>query len=529
MTTSVGQANSAAPAFGGHQLMALVNNVRQRIHVVERKFDGLRGVLAEDADVSRADFTVIGTLPEMFPEWLGDRTFAETHDVRFPYIAGEMAFGISSARLVVAMAQARMLSFFGAGGVETGTLDRTLGALTSTLGDRRNWGVNLIHAPGEDRIADLLLARQVPAISLSAFTDVTPAVARCAAVGLRQDRTGAIVRPIAVFAKVSRPDVAERFMSPTPVALLRALVAQGLLTEEEGRLAARVPVAQDITIEADSAGHTDNQSLVAVLPAVLAARNTLQRSNTDWSTSIRIGAAGGLGDPAAVAAAFAMGAAYVLTGSVNQMSVEAGVSERAKAMLAAADISDVAMAPSPGQFEKGIRTQVLRRGTLFAARAAQLYRVYAAHDSIASIPVGERARLEREVFGATLDEVWHDTETHWQHRDPATAELALSDPKLRMELVFRWYMSQSVRWAVSGAPERIADYQLWCGPATGSFNRWTAGTFLADPTQRGVVQIALNLMEGAAVLTRAHQFRSFGIALPDNAYAYVPRRLRPPH
>ncbi|MFI5777686.1 PfaD family polyunsaturated fatty acid/polyketide biosynthesis protein [Nocardia sp. NPDC051570] len=502
--------------------------------MIERDTDGLRGVVAGESDPAGlgAGYTSIGILPEMFPEWLGDRSFGETHGVRFPYVAGEMAFGISTTRLVIAMARAGMLGFFGAGGVDVVALDRALGELSRVLGGRRNWGVNLIHTPrgvpDEDRVADMLLARRVPCISLSAFSDVTAAVVRCAVSGLRQDRTGAIVRPIALFAKVSRPDVAERFMSPPPAALVRVLVERGLLTEQEAALAARVPVAEDITVEADSAGHTDNQPLLAVLPAVLAARKALWRSGNGngAARSIRIGAAGGLGDPAAVAAAFALGAAYVLTGSVNQMSVEAGVSDRAKAMLAGADISDVAMAPSPGMFEKGVRTQVLRRGTLFSVRAAQLYRAYRAHHSLDDIPDGERARLEGEVFGVSLDQVWRETQTHWRHRDPVTADRAHSDPKLRMELVFRWYMSQSVRWAVSGAPDRVADYQLWCGPAAGSFNRWTTGSFLADPAERGVVQIALNLMEGAAVLTRAHQLRSFGIALPDTACEYVPRRLR---
>jgi trans-AT polyketide synthase/acyltransferase/oxidoreductase domain-containing protein len=57
-----------------------------------------------------------GTLPPLYPEWLGDRSFGEAHGTRFPYLAGEMAHGISSVDLVVAMAEAEMLSLFGAGG-----------------------------------------------------------------------------------------------------------------------------------------------------------------------------------------------------------------------------------------------------------------------------------------------------------------------------------------------------------------------------------------------------------------------------
>jgi hypothetical protein len=45
--------------------------------------------------------------------------------------------------------------------------------------------------------------------------------------------------------------------------MLSDLLAQKLITQAEADLAARVPVAEDITVEADSGGHTDNQLLVA--------------------------------------------------------------------------------------------------------------------------------------------------------------------------------------------------------------------------------------------------------------------------
>jgi hypothetical protein len=59
----------------------------------------------------------------------------------------------------------------------------------------------------------------------------------------------------------------------------------------------------------------------------------------------------------------------------------------------------------------------------------------------------------------------------------------------------------------------------------GSFNRWTAGSFLAEPANRGVVQIALNLLEGAAVVTRAGQLRSYGVPVSAASFQYRPRPL----
>jgi hypothetical protein len=94
-----------------------------------------------------------------------------------------------------------------------------------------------------------------------------------------------------------------------------------------------------------------------------------------------------------------------------------------------------------------------------------------------------------------------------------------------MALVFRWYLGNSSRWAITGDTARRTDYQIWCGPAMGAFNRWTAGSFLAQPVNRSVVQIALNLLEGAAVTTRAHQLRTYGVPVPASAFVFTPRRL----
>lgn len=521
------------PAFGADDLSALIAQVREPIHIVR---DGTRGriglVLGGEvvgAGTRReGDYPLMATLPALYPEWIGDRSFCEVHGVRFPYVAGEMANGIATTRLVTAMGRAEMLAFFGAAGLAYERVEQAVDELGRQLGDSTPWGVNLIHSPNEssleNRVADLLIRRGVARISASAFMELTPAVVRCAASGLRIDQlSGRVERRHHVFAKISRPEVATRFMSPPPDDMLRALAVQGLLTSSEAELAARMPVAEDITVEADSGGHTDNQPLIAIFSTILALRDELTARH-GYTRPIRVGAAGGLGTPAAVAAAFALGAAYVLTGSVNQASVESGLSETGKMMLAEADPADVMMAPAADMFELGVRVQVLKRGTMFGVRAAKLYEAYRTHASLEKIPGDLRARLERDV-GATFDEIWAETRSFWQGRDPAEIARAESDPKHQMALVFRWYLGKASRWAIDGEASRRIDYQIWCGPAMGSFNRWADGSFLAEPANRGVVQIARNLLEGAAVLTRAHQVRTYGVAVPETAFQFRPRPL----
>jgi PfaD family protein len=354
--------------------------------------------------------------------------------------------------------------------------------------------------------------------------DLTPMVVRYAATGLRAAADGSVTRTNHLFAKVSRPEVAARFMAPAPAAILDELVRLGQLRADEAELARRVPVAEDLTVEADSGGHTDNQALTAVFPTVARARDQAMRDR-DYARPIRLGAAGGLGTPDAIAGAFALGAAYVLTGSVNQSAVESGLSDDGKRLLCQAALDDVMMAPAADMFEMGVKVQVLKRGAMFGVRAQKLYEVYRRCASLDDIPADERARLEREVFGAPLDEVWSQTKAFFAERDPSQNERAARDDKHRMALVFRWYLGQSSRWAIAGDPARKLDFQIWCGPAMGAFNAWAKGSFFESPAERTVVQIARNLLEGAAVVTRAQQLRSYGVAVPAAAFAWAPRPL----
>jgi trans-AT polyketide synthase, acyltransferase and oxidoreductase domains len=518
--------------FSPEGILECVRRFREPVQIVRSRAGYEPGLRLGGSVVTAAPGSgheLLGTLPALYPEWLGDRSFNRAHAVRFPYVAGEMANGIATVASVVAMARAQMLGFFGAAGLALPAVERAVAELGRSLHGLDNWGVNLIHAPAEpgheERLVDLLVHSAVPKVSASAYMELTPAVVRCAVAGLRPDPgAGGIRRARHLFAKVSRPEVAARFLSPAPPEILRMLVERGQLTRAEAELAARVPLAEDVTVEADSGGHTDNRPLAVVLPAIRALRDELARRH-GYAHPVRVGAAGGLGDPAGVAAAFAAGAAYVVTGTINQLSREAGLSGAAKTMLAGADLADVAMAPAADMFEYGIKVQVLRRGTLFAARAAQLYEAYLAYPSLEEVPDAVRQRVETEILRATFEDCWTRTRQFWLDRDPREVDRAEHDPHHRMALVFRSYLGLSSRWAITGEPTRLTDYQIWCGPAIGAFNRWAAGSPLADPEHRTVVQIALNLLEGAAVVTRAHQLRSYGVAVPGEAFAPRPRLL----
>ena len=87
-----------------------------------------------------------------------------------------------------------------------------------------------------------------------------------------------IVAPNRIIAKVSRVEVASKFMAPPPAQMLRELVATGAVTPEQAEWATRIPMADDITAEADSGRHTDNQPAIVLLPTMLTLRDTHVRA-----------------------------------------------------------------------------------------------------------------------------------------------------------------------------------------------------------------------------------------------------------
>ena len=463
-------------------------------------------------------------LPPLPPDRLGDPAFLAAYNLKYPYMTGAMANGIASAEIVEAMGRDGMLGSYGAAGQSIATVTAAIDRIQRSLPDR-TFCFNLIHSPNEPAheaaTAELLLRRGVRLVEASAYLDLTPAIVRYRVAGLRRGPNGVPVAVNRVIAKVSRAEVATKFLSPAPERFLRELTAAGHVTPEQAELAARVPMCDDLTGEADSGGHTDNRPAITLLPALLALRDQLQ-AQFRFAAPVRVGLAGGIATPHAVAAAFAMGAAYVVTGSVNQACVESGSSDAVRRMLAEAGQADVAMAPAADMFEMGVKLQVLKRGTMFAMRAAKLYELYRAYNAWEAIPAAERVQIEKTMLRASFEEVWTLTRAFFAQRDPTQLPKADADPKHRMALVFRWYLGLSSRWANAGEPTRQLDYQVWCGPAMGAFNEWARGSPLEAPAGRTVVAVAKNLLLGACVVARRQALRQQGVDWPDDCFPTKP-------
>jgi len=457
------------------------------------------------------------------PEQLGSPGFKKAFGTRYAYMAGSMANGIASEELVIAMGQRGFLSSFGAAGLPVERIREAIGRIQAAL-PQGPYLSNIIYNPtdpaSEMACVQLYLETGVQAIEASAYVELSSALVYYRLAGLGEDDTG---RPIAknrIVAKVSRVEVARRFLEPAAKRIVQGLVEQGLISEKQALLAEQLPVADAITVEADSAGHTDNQALVCAFPLI---RRAVEEARRKYGHLIYVGAGGGIGTADAAAAAFLLGADYVVTGSVNQSCVESDASVLVKEMLSKAGMGDVAMAPAGDMFEMGAKVQVLRKGTLFSVRAQKLYDLYTRYSSLEAIPAPEKDQLEQQILAKPIAQVWEETRTFFSKRNPTRLEKAEQDPKLKMALVFRWYLGLSSDWAKTGREDRKQDFQIWCGPAMGAFNDWVKGSYLEHPGNRRIADVAHHIMSGAAHCYRLGLERLLAPEAPEEAKYSIAR------
>jgi trans-AT polyketide synthase/acyltransferase/oxidoreductase domain-containing protein len=427
--------------------------------------------------------------------------FCRRHGVAHAYVAGSMYRGIASVDLVVRMARAGFLAFFGAGGLPLTEVGDAVRSIRDAVPAGAPFGMNLLSAPDrpdqQRALVDLYLASGVTRVEASGFMQVSEDIVafRFKGAGIEAGRARA---PNMVFAKLSRLEVATEFLRPPAEKLLDSLRRAGRLTEDEIAAARRLPVAADIAVEADSGGHTDAGVMLALLPSVVRLRDRLEREEP-LDEAVCIGAAGGVGTPEAIAACFLLGAGFVVCGSIHQCTPEAGTSAAVKDLLSTTGVHDTGYAPAGDLFITGAKVQVVKRGTLFAPRANYLYDVYRNHDRLESMSGSVRATVER-YLGLSWPEEWERCVARLEAERPHELRRIAGNGKAIMARVFKGYFTRTIRTALAGDLADKVNWQVHCGPAMGAFNRFAEGNCMADWRERRVDRVATVLMEQAAAL-----------------------------
>jgi len=431
-------------------------------------------------------------------ELLGDPVFKRDYQARYAYVVGSMYRGISSVEMVIRLAKAGILGFFGTGGLKFERVEESIQLIQAELSADQPYGMNLLrdegHPDREEGMVDLFLSYGITRVEASAFMYVTAPLVKYRAAGLSRDINGHVVVANRLIAKLSRPEVAQAFLSPAPEALVQELLKRDAITEEQAAMLSEIPMADDICVETDSGGHTDGATAFAVFPTMLRLRDRAMKAY-GYEKKIRVGAAGGIGTPEAAGAAFLLGADFVLTGSINQCTVEAGTSDLVKDLLQAAGIQDMVYAPAGDIFETGAKVQVLNRGLLFPARANKLYGLYCHYNSLEEIDQNTCHEIQERYLKCSFDAVYDDIKAYYSKEFIQRVEL---NPRQKMALIFRWYMRLSTTLAMEGLSERRVDYQIHCGPAMGAFNQWVKGAPLEDWRERHVDEVGVLLLQETA-------------------------------
>jgi len=433
------------------------------------------------------------------PENLGNPVFQSRYGCKWSYFAGSMYRGISSEELVVAMGRSQILSFFGSSGLSLEELEPHIQSIQAQLGCGRPYGMCLIanlDNPEEERQqVELFLKYDIPVIEAAAYTSMTLPLVYFRIKGIYR-KGDSIIRPRRIIAKCSRLEIARLFLSTPPVDIVNQLLLLGWITEDEAELSQYIPMADDLAVEANSGGHTDQGVSFTLVPAVISLREKMKQEYS-YQEEILIGCGGGIGTPQAVASAFMLGVDFIFTGSINQCTVESGAHPVVKDLLNTLSIHDTAMTIAGDMFEIGAKVQVVRKNTQFHIRANRLYQVFTTYNCLEEIPPAITKEIEERYFKKSFQEVWQLVCEYKNKRKSEQIAEAKKNPRLKMALLFKWYFSHCNQITLNGEKEEKDNFQIFCGPSLGAFNDWVQGTPYAHWKNRHVDEIAELLMSGA--------------------------------
>lgn len=428
---------------------------------------------------------------------LGDNLFKSEYNVDFSYYAGGMYKGIASIDMIVKLAKSRILSFYGTGGVSLDEVNNAINTIKSRL-NGETFGVNVLYNPNnleyDMKLINMIMDNNINCIEAAAYFNLTPALVFYRAKGLYRDSQLNVMSKNKIIAKISRPEVLNLFLNPAPEKIVNSLLDKGLIDQNQASMLKEIPMADDICVEADSGGHTDAGNPYSLIPTMIKIRDEFEKNNKNLK-HVRVGAGGGIGTPESACAAFMMGAEFITTGSINQCTVEANISDIVKDMLQNMSVNDTQYAPSGDMFEFGSKVQVLKKGVFFPTRANKLYELYRQYNSLDEIDMKTKDQLEKKYFKKTFEEVYDECKEYYSNDEIEKAE---SSPKIKMAMIFKWYLGRGTKLALMGDENNKVDFQILTGPSLGAFNEWVKGSNLESWHNRHVDEIAIKLMNETA-------------------------------
>lgn len=424
---------------------------------------------------------------------LGNAEFKKANGLQYAYLCGPMYCNISSSKMVVELAKAGMLGFLGTDGCKVEQIKKEISIIHNSLEQNEAFGVSITWNPNqeetESELIQLCINENIRRIEASEYMMISKNLVKYRVQGLYLNEEDSVVVQNHIFAKLSRIEVAEIFMSPPPEKIITELLKTGEITELEAKCASRISIADNITIADYSMSYTGTSHAVYLI-SLLKKSAQEHKEKYGYTNNIAIGATGGIGNPETAAAAFYFGADYIQTGSINQSCMEANVNHEVKDILQKIDIYDTEFASCENMFELGAKVQVVKKGLFYQARANHLYDLYRQYNSIDELNETTKQQLEGRYLKKSFENVYNEIQ-----QSVKNDQQYVNKEKLKMLQIFKWYFEQSREATLRSDPEWKMDYQIRCSNAMGLMNRWLMGTPYEDWKSRSVVEIGKKLLD----------------------------------
>lgn len=441
---------------------------------------------------------------------IGSLEFKQDYQTIYPYVVGSMGNGISSISLVKKLANAGIVSYFGSANLSMKSLVIAIEKLAELITSKTSYGINILFEPcnvaKHQQLIEICLENNVSNIEISGFDEVTETLVefRLCGLSLRQNH---ISRNNKILLKTSSSSVASEFLKCPPKHLVESLLAKGKISSQQAQLSESVSMVDDICMEGSGGWQASHVATLILLPELIQLRDA-ELARLRLSHHVRIGCSGGIGTPQAMSAMFNIGADFILTGSINQCTVEADISDRVKDVLATIQPQDTCQVPAGQQFESGAKEQVVRKHSFFPARAQKLYDLYRLHGGYYEIDEGTRAQLENHFFRRSYQSIVSELKNAASLYGINNLEAFESDKKYQMEQVFKWYFRQALRLAIKGDEKAANNFKIYSGPAMGALNKWLDGTGLENWRKRNIDVLTLFLLNQTADLINKRSIKA---------------------
>jgi PfaD family protein len=456
--------------------------------------------------------------PKQSASCLGSSQFKEAHQLKFAYGVTPFEREVCTVDMVSKLLCDGYLAFAPTDFLTIDEISEKICQLRQGA-DSKAIGLGYrFHAYNNDyeqkRMA-LAIEEDISRIYISGYLRASKSMIHYRVKGMKKRPDGAIEVPHSIFARVTDSAIALYFASPPPADILDELLSEGLITSEEADLGSKMPISQDLIVEPELNKGGLKQDLFSLYPSVKA---ELRAKMVSRNAPVRVGVSGEIATPEAVAAAFRMGADFVLTGLVNSLTVEAGGSLKRRNLLFKTTSTDVTYAPSYEFLDSELPVTVTRFGTMFATKAKRMEDILRTTVSFSGLSESDRQFMEKNVFQKSLAEAYESSIEFCKKWWPDQVKSSSSD-KVKAAMLMKHWLFTTTQMAFDGIDNRELDYQVRADGGIVAFNKWRIGSVFDDEDKLSVIQLSKNLMEGALVISRMRSLREMGVdILPEAIY-----------